>query len=312
MMRLLRAVALLSCVSFAIAGCGSSGGEEFPRVVALGEGEVFPAIMNSSLGAGENRLVLQITDTQDEPIFGADVTLKLYALDGDDAELTAEVDARFIPTDLSYVDEQSGGVTEPVGESGAYVAYVTFDRAGEWGLKAAVTRDGETHEAPFRFNVLDRTTEPAIGDDAPRSMQQTLANAPSIEEIDSSSPPRSAMHEMTIADGIASGKPTVVAFATPAFCRSRLCAPVMDTVMDPLFERYGAQANFMHIEPFVLRDLRANFAQNPVPATREWRLDSEPWVFVIDGEGKIAGKFEGIVAADEVEAALTAALEAGS
>jgi peroxiredoxin len=48
--------------------------------------------------------------------------------------------------------------------------------------------------------------------------------------------------------------------------------------------------------------------ENPVPATREWQLRSEPWVFVIDRQGRIAAKFEGIMALEEVEAALLAVL----
>jgi hypothetical protein len=58
----------------------------------------------------------------------------------------------------------------------------------------------------------------------------------------------------------------------------------------------------------VLRDLRAGFVQNPVPATLEWRLRSEPWIFVVDSRGIVAAKFEGVAALDEVEAALARVL----
>jgi hypothetical protein len=303
-------LALAAWCALLLAACGgSSSGEEFPHVVTLGEGEVFPNILNSSLAVGPNRLTMQLTDANDEQILGADVRLRIYDLQENESRLTSEADARFVPAELSYEDEQAGGERTPAGTSGAYIANVEFPHAGDWGMKVAVTRDGEQlDEAPFRFAVREDTLEPAIGDEAPRSEQQTLANATSIEEIDSSSPPRPQMHDATLADAIASGRPVVVAFATPAFCRSRTCAPVMDTVMDPLYERYNAQATFVHIEPYVLRDLRATFAQNPVAATREWQLESEPWVFVVDREGKIAGKFEGIVAPDEVETVLKAAI----
>jgi hypothetical protein len=103
-------------------------------------------------------------------------------------------------------------------------------------------------------------------------------------------------------------RPLVVAFATPAYCRSRTCAPVMDTIMDPLYERYQDRATFIHIEPYELRDLRAGFVQNPVPATREWGVQTEPWVFVVGSDGRIVAKFEGPAALDEVESALEQAL----
>jgi hypothetical protein len=296
-----------------LAACAESSGEAFPRVTRLGDGEVFPVILNSSLAVGSNRLIMQLTDTADEQVLGADVRLAFYDLTGEEPRLTDELDARYIPLELSYEDELAGGEATSAGSSGAYIANVDFDRAGEWGVKVAVRHDGRVlEEAPFRFTVREESSEPGIGDAAPRSTQQTLANAASIEDIDSSYPPRPAMHDVTIADAIASGRPAVIAFATPAFCRSRTCAPVMDTVMDPLHEKYGDRAAFIHVEPYVLRDLRASFAQNAVPAAREWRLESEPWIFVVDGAGIVAGKFEGIVAADEVEAALVEALAGSS
>jgi hypothetical protein len=166
------------------------------------------------------------------------------------------------------------------------------------------TVNGETlDDAPFRFNVLERSIEPAVGDAAPRSVQATTATEP-LAEIDSSSPPRPAMHNITIADAIASGMPGVVAFATPAYCTSRVCAPVMDTVMDPLAEEYGERAHFIHVEPYVLRDLRNGFRFTDTAVLREWQLPSEPWIFVLDGDGRIAAKFEGVTALDEVRDAL--------
>ena len=118
------------------------------------------------------------------------------------------------------------------------------------------------------------------------------------------------MHTTTIADALASGKPLIVAFATPAFCTSRVCAPVMDTVMDPLSAAYGDRATFIHVEPYDLAPLRQSNIMQPVRATTEWRLQSEPWIFVVGRDGRIAAKFEGITSQAEVEGALNRALQA--
>jgi hypothetical protein len=91
-----------------------------------------------------------------------------------------------------------------------------------------------------------------------------------------------------------------VAFATPAFCQSRVCGPLMDSVVDPLFQRYGDRANFVHVEPYVLDKARQGEIV-VVPVVEEWGLQTEPWLFVIDREGRVAAKFEGIVSVDEVE-----------
>ena len=309
---ILRAVSLiliaLSASTFA--ACSSeSDPDAFPRVIPLGDGDVFANIVNSSLTIGPNRLMLRLASADDEPIFDAQVHLRFFDLNGDDPVPHINIDARFIPVETGYVDEQSVGRREVTGTDGVYVANVEFTRAGDWGVRIAVSTPGRTYdEFPFRFTVRERSEEPMLGDPAPPSLQATLATEPMIEEIDSSSPPRPEMHNLTIADAVMSGKPSIITFATPAFCHSRLCAPVMDTIMDPLAARFGNDAAFIHIEPYVLRDLRAGFVENAVPATREWKLQSEPWIFVVDRAGRIAAKFEGIVAPDEVEAALQRAL----
>jgi hypothetical protein len=270
---------------------------------------VFASIVNSSLAVGPNRVVLQLTDADDESIFGADVRLRFFDLNGAEPIARAEADARFVGVETGYVDESAGGRREVTGEDGVYVANVGFDRPGAWGVRIAVRASAtEYEEFPFRFTVRERSDEPAIGDPAPRSVQATLATEPDITAIDSSSPPRPEMHGQTIADAVMSGRPAVIAFATPAFCRSRLCAPVMDTVMDPLAASHAGRAAFIHVEPYLLRDLREGFMENAVPAAREWGLQSEPWIFVVGRDGRIAAKFEGIVALDEVREALDAAL----
>ncbi len=302
----LAALALAATLTFA--ACGGDS-DPFPDVVTLGEGEIFPSILNSSLAVGENRFVLRLDDVNEERVLGAAVRLRFYDLDESDDEVAFETDARFVPIELGYVDELSDGARETTGNDGVYVAQVSFAHAGDWGVKVRATvGDDELDEAPFRFNVLEHTVEPAFGDEAPRSRQATTADGSSIEEIDSSFPPRPGMHDLTIAEAIASTGPIVVAFAPPAYCPSRLCAPVMDTVMDPLAAKYAGRAHFIHVEPYVLRDLRTGFIFTETPVLREWRLPSEPWIFVIDREGRISAKFEGVISLDEVEAALVAAI----
>lgn len=308
--------ALLAVVLVAVAalptacrGSGESGDAQFPRVVTLGKGDLFPSIVNHALGVGPNRVSIGLADRHDRRVLDASLHVRFYDLSNDKAVLKSESDARFVPAELSYIDEQSGKTRTPVGRDGVYLVEANFDVAGPWGMWVTVTRNGKTEDPiPFRFNVLDHTPEPAVGDQAPPSRQATLADVPDLAEIDSSSPPRPSMHNITVADALATRQPVVLAFATPAFCQSRTCEPVMEAIMDPLSAMYAGRAIFIHIEPYALPTLRQSNVQVPVPATQEWRLQDEPWVFVIDRDGRIAAKFEGITAVDEVEAALTAAL----
>jgi hypothetical protein len=315
MRRWLVVAAIALAVAAAACGGGSSDGSggRFPEVISLGEGEIFPVINNRTLGVGSNRFSLGLLDKENQPVLEAEVHLAFYDL-GDGAEtLKSEADARFIPLELSFVDEQSGRQTRVVGSNGVYVAQVSFGRAGAWGVEVSVTRDGEELEpVPFRFDVFEKTLEPQIGETAPPTVQPVLSDVEDIAQIDSSYPPRPEMHGITVAQALALRKPVVLAFATPAFCESRTCAPVMDTVMDTLYAKYKEQATFIHIEPYSLELLRAGTARVAIEATADWGLRTEPWVFVVDGGGTVVAKFEGIMALDEVEDALKAALGSGA
>jgi len=73
-----------------------------------------------------------------------------------------------------------------------------------------------------------------------------------------------------------------------------------------------ADVTFINVEPYVLEEkdgqlqpvLDANQQLQAAPATDEWGLLSEPWIFVVDGNGIVRGSFEGVVGQDELERAL--------
>ncbi len=91
-----------------------------------------------------------------------------------------------------------------------------------------------------------------------------------------------------------------------------MCGPTKQTV-DELYTRYKGQANFVHVEPYDLAKARAGTALEPLPfITNEWHFMSEPWTFIVDSQGKIAGKFDGIVTFDELEQSLKPLLGAGA
>ena len=77
----------------------------------------------------------------------------------------------------------------------------------------------------------------------------------------------------------------------------------MDIVRQ-LLPEYNKRVAFTH------QEIWQDFASKKVfPTVEEWRLVSEPWTFVVDGEGIIRGKFEGLVTARELEQALQQTLQ---
>jgi hypothetical protein len=146
--------------------------------------------------------------------------------------------------------------------------------------------------------VLDAPATPPVGSPAPRSRNLIARDVKDLREIDTSLKPDPRLHQVRIADAIKQGKPQLIVFATPQFCTSRMCGPVVDIVRT-LLPTYGKRVAFTH------QEIWQDFAEKKMfPTVEEWRLDTEPWIFVVDGKGIIRAKFEGLVTAQELEVAL--------
>ena len=114
---------------------------------------------------------------------------------------------------------------------------------------------------------------------------------------------------MTVAEALDSGLPSVVSFASPAFCQSATCGPQVD-VITAVKDRLSGRANFIHIEVYDSPDKLTDLSRaRLVPQMGEWGLPAEPFTFVLDAEGRVAAKFEGFVNEDELVAALQAVLD---
>ena len=62
----------------------------------------------------------------------------------------------------------------------------------------------------------------------------------------------------------------------------------------------GSGVRFHHVEIY-----EGNDPNNPVNRwVREWNLPSEPWVFVVGRDGRVAARFEGHVSVAELQAAV--------
>lgn len=328
---------LISLAALAViaAACKSDGGGDGDSDAAT----VTPVIVSSELALGENRFMIGLLSGENEQITDAEITYRFFKLEGEEGVLRMEAQATPVVLQKSYTHTHEDGTVETheAGESGVYVATVQFDEGGLWGAEVtAIVGDTKYDPMGLQFTVLEESSSVAIGAPAPRSVQTILSDVDDIKEIDTSDPPNPGTHAITIAEAVTSGKPTVIVFATPAFCVFQICGPVNDIVAQ-LFQKYGAQANFIHVEPYFLKEARENVGLCLVPifnlqAAREksggpdcpaltedelpppdqsWNLESEPWVFLVDGEGNVAAKFEAFVSEDELEQALTPLLDGG-
>ncbi len=206
--------------------------------------------------------------------------------------------------------EQATAKLEPIGPPGAgetaaggvghiYVVELHVRRPGNYWLVAEPV--GARIQALGNLEVKPQSQSPALGSKAPRSDTPTLASVHgAAAKLTTRTPPDLALLRYSIAGSLAAHAPFVVTFATPRYCVSRTCGPVVDVVAY-VGQRFAARGiRFIHVEVYAGNDPQRGYNR----WMKQWRLQTEPWTFVVGSDGRIKAKFEGSVSAGELEAAL--------
>ncbi len=165
---------------------------------------------------------------------------------------------------------------------------------------------GERIQALGNLVVGKRGAAPGLGDPASPSATPTLASTGGdLSALSTARAPSRALYAVSVADALAAGVPFVVSFATPLYCQTRTCGPVVDVVEAVRKELAGRGARFIHVEIYAGND-PANGVNEWVA---EWGLPTEPFTFVIDSDGIVRTKLEGAFSTRELREAVVAVLD---
>jgi hypothetical protein len=271
------ALLLAACDSSAAPGASPTSSSSLQAQVVASE----------VLVGSQQRLPIGITD-HNTPVNDATVHVRGFVLQGTTGIFKGESDAPFKGDGLEG--------------RGVYVAHLSFDKPGDWGVEITATRpNGARLKQRLPLNVIDKPLVPAVGEPAPATRNPTAKDVADLETIDSGRPPDD-MHQISIADAIQQHRAALVVFATPAFCTSNTCGPEVK-VIQALEPAYRDRLTFIHVE--IYRDFKPDPTKRKLAqAVVDWRLQTEPWVFLIDSKGIIQSRFEGPTASDEVKAAI--------
>jgi hypothetical protein len=266
-------------VALAVVAAGCSSGAAEPELVGIRA--------STDTAVGDERFLFAVSEIDGKRRGSPDeqVTLVATSLDAPDVEISA--DAEFI-----WVVPNAFGL---------YRADVPFDRPGLWEIEFDVSTGDET--VPFLVDVLRAPTTVAAGDVAPLIATPTSNETP-IEDLTTDSSPTSSLYEMSLDEAFTNGRQSVVIFATPAYCTSAACGPLLQQTKDAaaMFD----DVNFIHVEVYSGFN-EAGFqpdVEHLVPAVEAFKLPSEPWIFVIDENGVVKTRLEGVVGEGELEAAI--------
>jgi len=301
MQRLLVLIVLF--VSLVAVACVA--GKEPPPISTINSYSGF--VVASEFVVGPNRFPFTLVSVDGDALEGAAVRVSFSRVEGETEVLYAEATARWltIPDNTVHV--------HPDGQDhlhlyfrGIYVIdEVDFSQEGSWVASFDALISGNqvpvVEEAGFRVVTTPRA--PGVGERVPATENLTIHQVESFAELSTRQVERDEMHNVSVAQALDAGQPFVVFFASPLFCISAMCGPVIET-LDAARIKLGEKIEFIHIEPW---DLDATSEQGqpvPAPVTIEWRLPSEPWTFVVDANGRVLKRFEGLVTVDEIIAAV--------
>ncbi len=314
--------ALLASLALIAAGCGSDNEESSAeQPTAAPDAASFPATDGKTLedlaadlapgddivvspagqvfNKGSNRLGFGVFALDGEQITDAEVAIYVApAGEGPGAKAQGPFPARVesLETEPAFTAETTA--SDPDSAKVVYVSDLKLDQPGEWRALAVVEHDDELAAVRMPSIVVQaKDPIPGPGDPAPKVHTPTADEVANVQEIDTRVPP-SSLHDTDLADALGK-EPVVLLFATPALCQSRVCGPVVDIAEQVKRDRPD-DAAYIHME--IYEDNLAN--KGVREQVKAYDLPTEPWVFVIDCDGKIDSRMEGAFSVAELDAAV--------
>jgi hypothetical protein len=299
------AALLLALACILAAGCGGgsgSGGEDAGDGAGNAAGtlealwrapgeDVAIVPGTSDYGPGRNRLSFLVVDSRSRVITSP--TARVWVARGLQERPFAEATAR------SERIGVPGGARADATD--LYVVDLDLPRPGTYWVLAEPVDAPAPIQALGQLEVKRKTAAPGVGDRALASRTPTLrSTGGNLRALSTATPPEPALYRSSVAEALAARAPFVVSFATPKYCESRTCGPVVD-VLDAVRKRLARSGvRFIHVEIYEDND--------PGKGTNrwvdEWRLPTEPFTFVVDRRGVIRARFEGAFSASELAGAV--------
>jgi hypothetical protein len=253
----------------------------------------------SATRKGKNRVAFALFDIEKKQVKGAQVAVYVldkklqnargpYVATPQSLDVKPQYRSRQTAVDLSFNET-------------IYSAAVDLPKSDNYVVAGIAKLNGKTYRtSQFRLLKPKGAQPPDIGDKAPAIHTETGDDVGgNLESIDTRQPPLPELHQQDAADVIGS-KPTVLLFATPQLCQSRVCGPVGDVTFQVASDPRNSGVEFIHQEIYKGNEVNNGFR----PQVGAFNLPTEPWAFVINRNGVISERIEGAFSAEELQAAV--------
>jgi hypothetical protein len=164
----------------------------------------------------------------------------------------------------------------------------------------AVDVDGQVATAAVDVTDPAQVVIPKVGDPLPPFDTPTVSDGRGVDPICTRQPP-CPLHDVTLTEALAAGRPVAYLVGTPAHCKTAVCGPVLDLLLAEREVR-GDAISMVHAEIYT-----DDTITTVAPAVGAYNLDFEPVLFVADSSGTLVERLDAIWDGAELQAALDAA-----
>lgn len=183
-----------------------------------------------------------------------------------------------------------------------YPVYFTPPAGGRY--TASATLDGQ--EVSTVFDVGDKGSSdiPGPGDALPAMVTPTTEDHRDVDPICTQTP-ECQLHAVSLDAALGDDLPVAYLVATPKFCQTGSCGPVLD-VLEEVAADYDGKVTFIHQEVYQSADEAAEDGANAevTDPLKEMNMISEPVLYITASDGVLAYRFDTVYDGTELRAAL--------
>jgi protein SCO1/2 len=289
------------------AGCPLCAAPTNPVEVA--EASLGVTVVSSSVWSGAAGPIILSLSTDGVPLNdpGIHVTVQLTGLAGEVVGTATEATP----------------VRPPGVDAVSYVAEPAIPSPGPWRLRVTADRAGTTMTGSAAMTALDPGGTAPLGGPAPRIATPTLDDVGGVVRAITTDPaPDLRLSRRSTADALAEGQPFVLVVDSWRFRVTTACGQAI--IMARFLVDRWRDVGFIHLEPYrysvvastpvldgsfddpSLTDPAAAWGFGEEP----WGATSMPWVFVVDGDGIVRAKYQGVMGTADVDV-IVALIEQG-
>ncbi len=277
----------------------SASGKSLKDLGALAKSSVALGAATGTFTPGTNRYGFALTTNAGKFVY-APTALYIASNPGSPAKGPFLAPADPMAVQPQYRSRENAG---PGGIQAIYAAELPVPKAGTYFILALTKGPSGLIGATGELAAAPSSEIPGVGDRPPDIATDTSATVHGDEKLLTTRLPPESMATQSF-NQVLGKKPVALLFSTPQLCISRVCGPVTDVAVQ-VQHHFGNKVAFIHEEVYVDNQPSKGLR----PQLKAFHLRTEPWLFIINRQGKIVSRLEGAFGINEVTQAVEAALK---